>query len=74
MLNDIDKTAKQDKYLLKASLDGRNGLDCETVYPTCETLEKSPAALPQLLSPEHVVKIVHGQNPFASRSKIFHSP
>jgi len=58
---------KKDKYLLKASLDGRNGGDCTAVYPTCEALrninEQRAPALSQLISPQHVSAIVHGKNP-----------
>jgi hypothetical protein len=78
MLSEIEQSSpslspkNKDKYLLKASLDGRNGHDCEIVYPTCEALGQGSGRipLPKLISPEHVSAIVHGNNPNISVVKL----
>ncbi|OXA60422.1 hypothetical protein Fcan01_05951 [Folsomia candida] len=63
MLKEVNQSPAADKYLLQASLDGRNGENCERAYPTCRQLEKGKHSLSQLVSPEQVTAIVLRKNP-----------
>lgn len=63
MLREVDKSPLQGKDLIQAGQDGREGKDCEKIYPTCEPLVKGKQDLPQLLSPQHVNAIVFKRNP-----------
>lgn len=61
------------KFLITAGLAGRNGEDCELIYPTCNALsdtddystngvnKSSSSRLPFLVSPEHALAIILGR-------------